>query len=99
MKHPRGETSLHAKEDKQVAEWVVECWRSPDAEIIANSFRQCGIVRSSAESDVMLHSRLPAMLGGEDASEELSQSSDSESDTSTCTDSDEETLLETDEDD
>ena len=79
---------------EQVAEWVVECWRSLDAEIIANSFRQCGIVRSSAESDVMLHSRLAAMLGGEDVSEEFS-----ESDTSTCTDSDEETLLETDEDD
>ena len=67
MKHPRGETSLQAKEDDYC--------------------------------DVMLHSRLAAMLGGEDVSEELSQSSDSESDTSTCTDSDEETLLETDEDD
>ena len=89
MKHPRGETSLHAKEDD---------YCEPKTEIIANSFRQCGIVRSSAKSDVMLHSRLAAMLGGEDVSEELSQSSDSDSDTGTCTDSDEETLLETDED-
>ena len=66
---------------KQVAEWVVECWRSLDAEIIANSFAQCGIVKSTTQSDLMLHSRLAAMLGGEDVSEELSQSSDSESDT------------------
>ena len=47
----------------QVAEWVSQCWKDLDKDLIKRSFVGCGIIPSSSGSGVELHSRLRKILG------------------------------------
>lgn len=56
---------------KQIAEWVSECWKDFDGEIISKSFANCGITEptSTPSDNSSLHSRLQRLLHGEELSD------------------------------
>ena len=47
---------------KQVAEWVEECWKDLDSDIVARSFVHCGIVKVPEEENPVYHHRLQQII-------------------------------------